>query len=247
MTSAEGSWNETVAGIKNIIPTQIYATTNTTLSKYNASNFLETIDFLKKLGVAAFGCNSLIYSGKANAISEEFALPLETLRELLPKVHDKANQLGLKFLWYTPTQYCRFDPVQLGLGVKSCTAAMINMCVGPNGDVYPCQSYFETACRANPKERICRAKMHQLPATSNLWGRMPARTAEKQLHLWRNSVGLSMHATVSLGLDQSQTVHCALDSRERFCKEQKYGTRILFTITPLTSYGLQNSTRGHKQ
>jgi len=144
MTSAEGSWNETVAGIKNIIPTQIYATTNTTLSKYNASNFLKTIDFLKKLGVAAFGCNSLIYSGKANAIGEEFALPLEMLRELLPKVHDKANQLGLKFLWYTPTQYCRFDPVQLGLGVKSCTAAMINMCVGPNGDVYPCQSYFES-------------------------------------------------------------------------------------------------------
>jgi len=144
MTSAEGSWNETVAGIKNIIPTQIYATTNTTLSKYNASNFLKTIDFLKKLGVAAFGCNSLIYSGKANAIGEEFALPLETLRDLLPKVHDKANQLGLKFLWYTPTQYCRFDPVQLGLGVKSCTAAMINMCVGPNGDVYPCQSYFKS-------------------------------------------------------------------------------------------------------
>jgi len=144
MTATKGSWKETVAGIKNIIPTQIYATTNTTLSRHNASDFLETLDFLKKLGVAAFGCNSLIYSGKANAISEEFVLPLETLNELLPKVHDKANQLGLKFLWYTPTQYCRFDPVQLGLGVKSCTAAKINMCVGPNGDVYPCQSYFES-------------------------------------------------------------------------------------------------------
>ena len=144
ITATKGSWKETVAGIKNIIPTKIYATTNTTLSKYNASDFLETIDFLKELGVAAFGCNSLIYSGKANAMSEEFVLPLETLRELLPKIHDKANQLGLKFLWYTPTQYCRLDPVQLGLGVKSCTAAMINMCIGPNGDVYPCQSYFES-------------------------------------------------------------------------------------------------------
>jgi len=144
MTATKGSWKETVAGIKNIIPTQIYATTNTTLSKYNASSFLETIDFIKRLGVAAFGCNSLIYSGKGNAVSEDFVLPLETLRELLPKVHDKANQLGLKFLWYTPTQYCRFDPVKLGLGVKSCTAAKINMCVGPDGDVYPCQSYFES-------------------------------------------------------------------------------------------------------
>jgi radical SAM protein with 4Fe4S-binding SPASM domain len=144
MTAAKGSWKETVAGIKNAAQSQIYVTTNTTLSKYNAPEFLRTIDYIKELGVAAFGCNSLIYSGKANAVSQEFALPVEALEELLPKIRDKAQQLNLKFLWYTPTQYCRFDPVQLGLGVKSCTAAMINMCVGPNGDVYPCQSYFES-------------------------------------------------------------------------------------------------------
>lgn len=144
MTASKGSWKETVAGIRNVVPTHIYASTNTTLSKHNASDFLETIDFIKGLGVSAFGCNSLIYSGRAGAISEEFVLPLETLNELVPKIRDKAHQLGLRFLWYTPTQYCRFDPVKLGLGVKSCTAANINMCVGPNGDVYPCQSYFES-------------------------------------------------------------------------------------------------------
>jgi radical SAM protein with 4Fe4S-binding SPASM domain len=144
MTNAKGSWKETVEGIKNALQTQIYVTTNTTLSKYNAQDFLETIDFLKTSGVAAFGCNSLIYSGKANEVSEKFALSFETLNDLLPKIRDKADRLGLKFLWYTPTQYCRFDPVQLGLGVKSCSAALINMCVGPNGDVYPCQSYFES-------------------------------------------------------------------------------------------------------
>ena len=144
MTGAKGSWKETVAGIKNVAESQVYLTTNTTLSKHNAADFLETVDFIKSLSVAAFGCNSLIYSGKANAVSEEFVLPLETLTELLPRIRDKAHQLGLKFLWYTPTQYCRFDPVQMGLGVKSCTAAMINMCVGPAGDVYPCQSYFES-------------------------------------------------------------------------------------------------------
>lgn len=143
MTKAKGSWKETVQGIKNTASTSVYVTTNSTLSTYNASDFLETLDFIKGLGVAAFGCNSLIYSGKATAISDKFVLPMETLKELLPKVRDKANRLGMKFLWYTPTQYCQFDPVSLGLGIKSCTAAMVNMCVGPNGDVYPCQSYFE--------------------------------------------------------------------------------------------------------
>jgi radical SAM protein with 4Fe4S-binding SPASM domain len=144
MTGAKGSWKETVAGIRNAVQSQIYVTTNSTLSKYNWADFLETVDFLKNLNVAAFGCNSLIHSGRANAVGDEFSLSLETLKDLLPKIHSKAHQLSLKFLWYTPTQYCRFDPVQLGLGVKSCTAAMINMCVGPNGDVYPCQSYFES-------------------------------------------------------------------------------------------------------
>jgi radical SAM protein with 4Fe4S-binding SPASM domain len=144
ITASPGSWKETVTGIKNAVKSQIYVTTNTTLNTHNAKEFLKTIDYIKELGVAAFGCNSLIYSGKADAVSKEFALPIERLNKLLPEIRDKAQQLNLKFLWYTPTQYCRLDPVQLGLGVKSCTAAMINMCVAPNGDVYPCQSYFES-------------------------------------------------------------------------------------------------------
>ncbi len=144
MTASPGSWKETVAGIRNAVNSQIYVTTNTTLSKHNAPTFLDTVNFIKALDVAAFGCNSLIYSGKANAVSQEFALTFDELNLLLPRIRSKAEHLGLKFLWYTPTQYCRFDPVQAGLGVKACTAALINMCVAPNGDVYPCQSYFES-------------------------------------------------------------------------------------------------------
>jgi MoaA/NifB/PqqE/SkfB family radical SAM enzyme len=144
MTSEKGSWKETIAGIVNAVQSQIYVSTNTTLSKHNTSDFLTTIDYIKGLGVNAFGCNSLIYSGRAPNTSKEFELSVEDLKTLLPKIRDKAHMVGLKFLWYTPTQYCHFDPVQLGLGVKTCTAAMINACVGPNGDVYPCQSYFES-------------------------------------------------------------------------------------------------------
>ena len=144
ITGEKGSWEETVQGIKNAVDTQVYVTTNTTLNKLNADDLLETVDFIKELDVAAFGCNSIIYSGKAVEIKDRFALPIEALAELLPRIQAEASRVGLKFLWYTPTQYCRLDPVKLGLGVKSCTAALMNMCVGPNGDVYPCQSYFES-------------------------------------------------------------------------------------------------------
>jgi len=142
MTKSAGSWKETVEGIRNAAQSKLYVSTNTTLGKQNAEGFLTTVDFIKSLEVDAFGCNSLIYSGKAPAAQNEFALTTDELKKLLPLIRNKANLLGLKFLWYTPTQYCQLDPTQLGLGVKSCTAALINACVGPNGDVYPCQSYF---------------------------------------------------------------------------------------------------------
>ncbi len=158
ITKEKGSWKETVQGIKNAVQSQIYVSTNTTLSKHNATDFLTTIDYIKALGVDAFGCNSLIYSGKAPSASEKFALSIDELKIILPKIRDKAHMIDLKFLWYTPTQYCQFDPVQLGLGVKTCTAAMINACVGPNGDVYPCQSYFESLGNilTEPWEKIWR-------------------------------------------------------------------------------------------
>ncbi len=33
--------------------------------------------------------------------------------------------------------------MQMQLGVKSCTAAQYNMCVEPDGNVIPCQSFYE--------------------------------------------------------------------------------------------------------
>ena len=81
MTSRKGSWKETVAGIQNAVQSQIYVSTNTTLSKHNATDFLTTIDYIKGLGVNAFGCNSLIYSGKAPDASDEFALSTDDSKD----------------------------------------------------------------------------------------------------------------------------------------------------------------------
>ena len=143
ITQVPESWEETVEGIRRIVPTPIYATTNTTLNKMNADHFLETVQFIYDLGVRAFGCNSLIYSGKAPEVAEEFALSIEELKELLPRILAKARALEMRFNWFTPTQYCVLNPVSLNLGVKSCSACRANMCVGPQGEAYPCQSYFE--------------------------------------------------------------------------------------------------------
>jgi radical SAM protein with 4Fe4S-binding SPASM domain len=143
MTGAKGSWQETVEGIRNLIPTTIYTTTNTTLTKLNAAGFSETLGFIHSTGVKAFGCNGLIHSGKGPSFAEDNALKPDELKSILQEIQEKASHLGMSFLWYTPTRYCELNPVSLGLGVKSCTASGMNMCIGPSGNAYPCQSYFQ--------------------------------------------------------------------------------------------------------
>jgi len=64
---------------------------------------------------------------------------------VLQRVLARAAELDMRFLWYTPTEYCDFSPVQAGLGIRCCNAAEFSICVEPNGDVLPCQSYYEPA------------------------------------------------------------------------------------------------------
>jgi len=142
MVSAKDAWAETVAGIKNIVASRLYVMTNTTLLQQNYETIEATLRFLAELGVPTIGINALIYAGKGKNVGtglheEELPGILEMARQMT-----EANQQRL--IWYTPTQYCHFNPIQLNLGVKGCTAALYNMCVEPNGDVIPCQSYYQS-------------------------------------------------------------------------------------------------------
>jgi radical SAM protein with 4Fe4S-binding SPASM domain len=141
MVRAKGAWQDTVAGIRNALDLGLYVMTNTTLLSVNASHIEETIDFLANLGVPTIGCNALIYSGKGKEVGT--GIPEEDLAPLLDLVKSTTDRHAQRLIWYTPTQYCHFDPVQMQLGVKTCTAAQYNMCVEPDGNVIPCQSFYE--------------------------------------------------------------------------------------------------------
>ena len=142
ITCAEGSWDEAVQGLKNAIASQIYTISNTTLNQYNVKDIIKTIDFIYSLGLRQFACNSLIYSGKAPEVAKDFALDESSLEPILTKIRDRARELGMEFIWYTPTEYCVLNPLQLELGIKSCSACRISMAIEPDGTVIPCQSYF---------------------------------------------------------------------------------------------------------
>jgi radical SAM protein with 4Fe4S-binding SPASM domain len=142
MVNSHGAFGQTVKGIQNALATGLYVMTNSTLLERNAYQFDKTIDFLADLGVPTIGCNALIYAGAGKMVGT--GLPEKDLEPLLRKVREKTDQYQQRLIWYTPTQYCHFDPAQFELGVKTCTAAMYNMCVEPNGDVIPCQSFYST-------------------------------------------------------------------------------------------------------
>jgi radical SAM protein with 4Fe4S-binding SPASM domain len=141
MVAANGAWRETVDGIRNSVDAGLYTTTNTTLTHENVPAIEDTVAFIASLGVPTFSCNSLIYAGGGPTVGTGFHEG--ELIPILERVRGAADRHSLRLIWYTPTQYCALSPLQLGLGVKACTAALYNMCVEPDGAVIPCQSYYE--------------------------------------------------------------------------------------------------------
>jgi radical SAM protein with 4Fe4S-binding SPASM domain len=135
-----GAWQQTNHGIHNAVGSQLFVMTNTTLLKSNTAELEKTLQFLSDLKVPTIGLNGLIYSGRGMSVGEgirEEDLPgLLSLATYFTQTHNQ------RLIWYTPTQYCRFDPVSSGLGVKGCTAASYNLCIEPDGSVLPCQSYY---------------------------------------------------------------------------------------------------------
>jgi radical SAM protein with 4Fe4S-binding SPASM domain len=141
MVQQAGAWQQTVTGLRNVLDSSLYVMTNTTMLRTNAPSLTQTLDFLGEQGVATIGLNALIYAGRGREVGT--GLSEKELPELLNLAHSKTEAYKQRLIWYTPTQYCRFDPMQMELGVKSCTAALYNMCIEPDGGVIPCQSYYQ--------------------------------------------------------------------------------------------------------
>lgn len=140
MVRTRGAWKQTVAGIRNALEAGLFVMTNTTLLADNAGHVGETVDFLAEIGVPTVGVNALIHSGHGSTVGT--GLTEASLGPLLREVRSRTDGYGQRLIWYTPTQYCAFDPVEAELGVKGCTAARTNMAVEPDGAVLPCQSFY---------------------------------------------------------------------------------------------------------
>lgn len=137
------SFRETLKGIENSLATSLHTITNTTLTRKTIRHVDEIISFLHDIGVRTFAMNGMIHSGKGRMSPD--AVPAIDLHPVLVHVRNKARELGMQFLWYTPTEYCQMSPLALGIGCKRCNAGEYSMCIEPNGNVLPCQSFYVAA------------------------------------------------------------------------------------------------------
>ena len=140
MMRAKGAFRQTIAGLKNALNNNLYVMTNTTMLRTNVHTIPDTLDFLADIGVPTIGLNALIYSGHGLTVGT--GLRESELQPILDIATRKTAERGQRLIWYTPTQYCEFDPTANNLGVKGCTAALYSMCIESNGNVLPCQSYY---------------------------------------------------------------------------------------------------------
>jgi radical SAM protein with 4Fe4S-binding SPASM domain len=142
MVGANGAWNETVAGIIKALSLNMEVVTNTTLTRDNIGEFLGTLQFGRTLGLKNMACNGLICSGRGHRARKADGIDAAEMKEVLQRAQEKAYALGINLQWYSPTCYNDLNPMELGLGVKSCSAAQFNMTVEPDGMVIPCQSWI---------------------------------------------------------------------------------------------------------
>ncbi|MCX7704569.1 MAG: radical SAM protein, partial [Planctomycetota bacterium] len=141
MVGVNGAFEETVKGLENAVKAGVYTLTNTTVTRLNVERIEETVKFIADKGVRVFAMNGLIHTGRAP--ESGLGLSEEELEGVVGRAVRAAEERGMRFIWYTPTKYCSFDPIAHGLGIKQCSAARYNMCIEPDGSLLPCQSYYE--------------------------------------------------------------------------------------------------------
>ena len=137
------SFDDTVQGIRNCIAAGVHTITNTTITRMNLAGMTDTIRFAHGLGLSAVAANAVIQSGKA--LEGDFAVDLRELEPTILTMNEVMDELDMRFIWYSPTKYCTFNPLEMDLGAKRCTAGEYNLCVEPDGEVLPCQSWYESA------------------------------------------------------------------------------------------------------
>ncbi len=141
ITQHPGSFERSVQGVRQLRDAGIHTHTNTTICGSNRDHLLPLVDLLAdELGSEYFSMNMVIRTGTALAHCEE-DISYREIGPIIRAVQEHAGTKGIRFVWYSPVPYCMVNPVQLGLGGKSCACVDGLLSVNPAGQLIPCSSF----------------------------------------------------------------------------------------------------------
>jgi len=137
----KNAYDNVVQGIHNLKVAGIYTHTNTTICHGNMDHLIPLVDFVKSEYDAQYlSMNMIIATGIARD-NDNINIGYSTIGDIIEPVIRHCNYIGVKFVWYSPTPYCIFNPVEHGLGAKSCACVSGLLSVNPEGQIIPCSSY----------------------------------------------------------------------------------------------------------
>ena len=143
ITQVPTSFDRSVRGVRNLRAVDIHTHTNTTICPENADRVIELVDFAADtLGSEYLSMNMVIRTGAA--LEEDEAsrtVEYSAIGDILMPIIERAQERGIRLVWYSPVPYCIFNPVLAGIGSNSCAAADGLLSVGPGGEVLPCSSF----------------------------------------------------------------------------------------------------------
>lgn len=141
ITRHPGSWERTVQAVHRLREAGIHTHTNTTVCGGNRDHLLELVDFIAdELHSQYFSMNMVIRTGTA-LTSPKDDIAYREIGPLITQVQERAQAKGVRLVWYSPVPYCIFNPVQAGLGSKSCACVDGLISVNPAGELLPCSSF----------------------------------------------------------------------------------------------------------
>jgi radical SAM protein with 4Fe4S-binding SPASM domain len=144
LTGVVGSFERTRRGIDELRAAGVHVHTNTTITAQNRDAVAQLPVLAASLGLSRLSMNLMIPTRAAlGAGGEALGVPYRETGEIVLRVKEAAREAGVRFLWYSPTPLCLFNPIEHGLGNKGCAACDGLLSVSPTGDVLPCSSFDE--------------------------------------------------------------------------------------------------------
>ncbi|MBN2054686.1 radical SAM protein [bacterium] len=139
ITGLTGAWEASVEGLRNLRAAGILVHPHTTLNALNQAVAPVMARFAGDLGIDRFSANLVIPTGRGR--DPDLDLSYSALPALLAEIMAAAAQMKTRFMWYSPTPVCIFNPVAHGLGNKGCSACEGLLAVDPAGNLLPCSSW----------------------------------------------------------------------------------------------------------